>query len=90
MQKFSTLIWDHVPHNKHRWQVESAVCEVSVADYDGSKSNKNAWLEIRLSETCTPEGSTRAMTRTISVTLDAKQRAALLAALSTEPANATA
>lgn len=81
MPKCRILLRDHTPYNKYKHEVTDSVCEVRVKDYDGTGPNPEAWLEIQLSETYTPEGSKRQMTRTIHATLRADQRAKLLAAL---------
>jgi DNA-directed RNA polymerase subunit L len=73
---------EHTPYNKAAWEVEDAACTIKVRDYDGkNKSNTNAWTEIHLSERYTPKNGKRPVNRDIFVTLDTKQRKALIAAL---------
>jgi len=87
MPEFRTIVRDHVPYNKYRHQVEDSTCEVRIKDYDGTGPNPDAWTEIALSETYTPEGSTRTMSRTIHATLKPAQRTKLLRELTQrEPA----
>ncbi len=81
MPEFRVMHRDHTPFNKYRHEVEDGVCEVRVKDYDGTGANPEAWLEITLSETYTPAGSKRSLTRTISATLKADERAKLIAML---------
>lgn len=72
----------HRPYNKAEWEVEHAACTINVRDYDGKdKSSPKAWTEIHLSESYTPKNGKRPVNRDIFVTLDTKQRSALIAAL---------
>lgn len=81
MTAFQITVKDHYPANKTKYQVRDSFCEVRVNNYDGSGTNPNAWLEIFLIEVYTPENSNRQMSRTIHLTLNTEQRAALLAYL---------
>jgi hypothetical protein len=80
---------NHLPYNKHYWQVHKAQSVLRVSDYDGTKPNNSnpAWTCFVLEETEHYE-SGRVQTRTISVTLTDESRKALLDMLSREPVSA--
>lgn len=80
MPEFRILVKDHIPFTKLSHQVKNSVCEMRVNDYDGTESNPNAWLELSLSEQYQLE-SGRVQSKTISVTLNARQRDQLLKSL---------
>ena len=77
MKTYRQVIKDHKPNGKRPWEVTDSSCEITVNDYDGTLANPRAWLSIDLSEQYTTE-SGRIMSKTVSVTLNPEQRAALI------------
>jgi len=72
----------HVPYNKRRGEVRSAL-DATFVDYDGGKAiNPEAWTEITLTEITT--GEKRTSSRTISISLNAEERKKLITLLTGE------
>lgn len=64
----------HVPHNKRRGEVSSTLI-ATLTFYDGSSQNPDPWLDITLEETT--KVTTRPSRRTVGITLNADEVAAL-------------
>lgn len=82
IKEFKVFLRNHVPFNKYSHEVKNGTCEVRVKSYDGSSPvNSEAWVEITLTETYTPESGKRVQSKTIHATLNSEQRLALIAEL---------
>lgn len=82
---WNVLVQDHIPSNKLRWQVKDSIGHLRVTDYNGTGPTPEAWLSIEATETYTPRDGQRQVNRTIHLTLNAKERADLLAMLLRTP-----
>ena len=73
---------DDMIYNKNTWEVAEAVSVTRIKDYDGSfPANPAPWTEIIVEETYRKPCGKRDITRTISISLNEEQRAALIDAL---------
>ena len=81
----NVLVHDHVPATKLRWQVTGSFALLRVTDYNGTGANPDAWLAIEATETYTPRDGQRQVSRSVHITLSAKERAELLAMLLRTP-----
>lgn len=71
---------DHVPCGKRAWEVNDGRGILEVADYDGGSTNPEPWTSIELREVVADKrGQDRS--KTISITLNKGERAALIALL---------
>lgn len=68
----------HTPYNKRVGECDRGFCQLSVGDYDGSKSSPQPWTSITLAESYTVRDGSRSVDRTISMTLTPEQRAGLI------------
>ena len=78
---FKTSFADHRIWNKFSWQVKDVAAHMKVKDYDGKDGKNHAWTEISIEEYYTPEAGSRQQSKTIHLTLNAEQRAELIAML---------
>lgn len=81
----NVLVHDHIPSTKLRHQVVGSWGHLRVTDYNGTGPNPEAWLTIEATETYTPRDGQRQVSRSIHLTLNAKERADLLGMLLRTP-----